>query len=205
MNIEDIKKFIDENKEDEQVQQFIEGLQVKDTIDVQRIEKLTQDDDEIRAWFDSQRDKHSSKALETWKQNHLDKLVDEKMKELNPDKSPEQIELERIKQELDDMKNQKLKEELKNKALTVATEKSIPTNLVDFFLGQDEESTTQNLATFEEAMQSYVNEQVKKRISDSSYEPPADDGAGKGFTKEQVASMSAEEINKHWDEVKDLV
>lgn len=100
MNIEEIKQWIEQNKEDESVKQFVEGLQQDKPVDVQRIEQLAQEDDAIKSWLDSQKDKHSSKSLETWKANNLEKLINEKIKELNPDKSDEAIELEQIKQQL---------------------------------------------------------------------------------------------------------
>lgn len=206
MNLEEIKQYLEQHKDDEQVKQFVEGLQVDKAVDVQRIEKLAQEDESIKSWLDSQKDKHSSKSLETWKQNNLDKIVQEKLQEINPSQTPEQIELQQIKAQLAEMEQAKTREALKNKALTIATEKQIPTNVIDFLLGTDEESTTANLETFEQSMKQYVNDQVKARINDSSYTPPTgDDNNKKAFTKEQVQAMSTEEINKNWNEIKDII
>ena len=204
MNIEEIKQFIEQNKEDEQVKQLIEGLQKEVKVDVRLIEKLAEENSEIKSWLDSQKDKHFTKALETWKQNHLEKLINEKIKELNPEKTPEQIELEQIKQKLKQMEQEKLREALKNKALTVAAQKNIPIAVIDFLIGEDEESTLNNLSIFEKAMKSYIDEQVKARINDSSYIPPSDDGDKTTFTKEQIEAMTPEEINKHWDDIKTI-
>ena len=206
MNLEEIKQYLEQNKDNEEVKQFVEGLQQDKPVDVQRIEQLSQEDESIKSWLDSQKDKHTSKSLETWKTNNLDKIVAEKLKELNPDKSPEQLELEQIKQQLADMENQKTRESLKNKALTVATEKDIPTSVIDFLIGQDEDSTVENLSTFETAMKSYVDNQVKARINDSSYTPPAsDDNNKKTFTVEEIREMSEQEITENWDAVQDTL
>lgn len=201
MNLEEIKNYLNENKEDEEVQALLKEFNsinqddIKDFLDTDDGQKLLQ----------PRLDSYFTKGLNTWKENNLDKLVAEKLKEINPEQTPEQIELQQMKAELEEMKNAKIRESLKNTALTQATEKNIPTSLVDYLLGTDEETTTANLETFEEAMKQYVDKQVKQRISDSSYEPPADDESGKAFTKEQIASMSPEEINKNWNEIKDLV
>ncbi len=171
MTLEEVKQFLEENKDKEEVQVFLEGLKPK--IDVQEIEKLAQGDESIKSWLDSLKDKHLSKGLETWKENNLQGLIDEKVRELNPEKTPQEIELEKIKQQLAKMEREKVYEELKNKALTVATEKGIPTTLIDHFIGEDEDSTLRNLEKFQETMNTFIQGQVEKRLKDNDYKPPA--------------------------------
>ncbi|WP_373899287.1 DUF4355 domain-containing protein [Haloimpatiens sp. FM7315] len=134
--------------------------------------KATTDKD-FKAFMDSEKDKHSQKALETWKTNNLQSLIDDKVKELYPEEDPKDNELKKLKQEMENMKKEKIKEQLTNKALKIATEKGLPTDLVDYFIGQDEDSTNKNLETLEKVFTDKLETTVKERLKDNSYTPPA--------------------------------
>jgi len=130
-------------------------------------------DKDFKSYIDSLKDTHLSKGLETWKANNLQKLIDEKVKELYPEEDPKDNELAKLKLEMENMKKETLKKELTNKALKVATEKGLPADLVDYFIGQDEESTTKNLETLEKIFTEKLETTVKERLKDNSYTPPA--------------------------------
>lgn len=201
MNLEQVKAFLEDNKDNQEVTDYIKVLS---QVTPESVESFLEQK-EGKKLLQPKLDKYHTKGLDSWKTNNLDKLIADKMKELNPAQSPEQIELAQIKQQLTQIENEKTREVLKNKALTVATEKNIPTSVIDYLIGADEESTVANLGTFETAMKSYVDLEVKTRISDSSYVPPAGNDGAKVFTKEQVSAMSVDEINKNWDDIKDII
>ncbi|WP_425203988.1 DUF4355 domain-containing protein [Priestia megaterium] len=201
MNLEEIKSFIDENKEQEDVKVFLQGYQSQPS--VEELQKFALEHEEGKKWFDSQRDKHFSKGLETWKTNNLESIIAEELKKRNPDKTPEQLEIEKLKAQFAELENAKTRETLKNKALTVATEKKLPTNILDFFIGQDEDSTVSNLTAFEEAMQAYVTAQVEERLK-GSYTPPSGGDGDKGITKEKFQKMTYQEKNKLYQENPEL-
>lgn len=202
MNLEEIKNYLSENKDNEEVQALLKGFNSINQDDV----KAYLDTDDGKKVLQPKLDSFFTKGLTTWQDNNLDKLINDKLKEMNPDKSPEALELDQIKQQLAQIQNEKTREVLKNKALTVATEKNIPTNVIDFLLGDNEESTISNLSTFEESMKVYVDSQVKARISDSSYVPPAGDSNKKtAYTLEQIKGLSEQEITENWDAVQDTL
>lgn len=130
-------------------------------------------DKDFKSFIDSLKDTHLTKGLETWKANNLQKLIDEKVKELYPEDDPKDTELSKLKLEMENMKKEALKKELTNKALKIATEKGLPADLVDYFIGQDEESTTKNLETLEKVFTDKLETTVKERLKDNSYTPPA--------------------------------
>ncbi|WP_050607257.1 DUF4355 domain-containing protein [Clostridium niameyense] len=130
-------------------------------------------DKDFKSFVDSLKDQHLNKGLETWKQNNLQKLIDEKIKELYPEDDPKDTELKKLQQEMENMKKEKIKEQLTNKALKIATEKGLPTDLVDYFIGQDEESTNKNLETLEKVFTDKLETTVKERLKDNSYTPPS--------------------------------
>lgn len=137
--------------------------------------KITSDKD-FSSFLDSEKDKHYSKALETWKTNNLQKLIDQEVKKRYPDKSEKDIELENLRREFEELKNAKVREELTNKALKIASEKKLPSDLITFFIGQDEESTIKNLESLETVFTKQLETVVTERLNGNSYVPPSGNG-----------------------------
>ncbi|NFD31027.1 DUF4355 domain-containing protein [Clostridium botulinum] len=137
-------------------------------------------DKDFKSFIDSLKDTHLNKGLETWKQNNLQSLIDDKIKELYPEEDPKDTELVKLKQEMENMKREKIKEQLTNKALKIATEKGLPTDLVDYFIGQDEETTNKNLETLEKVFTDKLETTVKERLKDNSYTPPSGESDPEG-------------------------
>lgn len=176
MNLDDIKQFLEENKEDEAVKAFIGGFSSINEDDI----KAYLENEDGKRLLQPKLDSYFTKGLETWQQNNLQKLIDEEVSKLNPDQTPEQ---KRIK-ELEDYVAQKERESLlqtnKNTALSHLNEKKLPSTLVDILISDDEAITMKNLSVFEEVftnqLKQAVDEQVKERIGQSSYVPPTNNG-----------------------------
>ena len=201
MNIEEIKNFINDNKESEDVKTYLQDL---NKVNVEGIEKYVTEDEEGKKWFDSVKDKHFNKALDTWKSNNLTKLIDDEVKKKFPSKDEKDIEVENLKVEIEKMKQEKLHEALTSKAIKIASDKNLPLNLVDFFIAQDEEATVNNLKVLEESFNKEVQKAVEKRLKNEGYNPPKDT-SGNTLTLETIKNMSQAEINKNWDKVKEIL
>ena len=176
MNIEDIRAFLETNKDQPEVQSFVGELsavsaeKVKDFIKTEEGKKAIQ----------SELDRYHAKGLESWKKNNLDKLVEDEVKKRNPDKTPEQIELENLRKEIENDKKERLRLELKNKAITTATEKKIGADatILERFIGDDEESTLSNL----EALEAFVKSTFQSGV-ESVYKNGGRDLNGTGGNK----------------------
>lgn len=201
MNIEEVKNFINDNKESEDVKTYLQDL---NKVNVEGMEKYVTEDEEGKKWFDSVKDKHFNKALDTWKSNNLTKLIDDEVKKKFPSKDEKEIEVENLKFEIEKMKQEKLHESLTSKAIKIASDKSLPLNLVDFFIAQDEEATVNNLKVLEESFNKEVQKAVEKRLKNEGYNPPKDT-SGNTLTLESIKNMSQAEINKNWDKVKEIL
>ena len=98
---------------------------------------------------------------------------------------------------MENMKKEALKKELTNKALKIATEKGLPTDLVDYFIGQDEETTNKNLETLEKVFTNKLETTVKERLKDNSYTPPSGgDGVTNPWSKEHFNLTKQAQILK---------
>lgn len=201
MNIEEVKNFINDNNESEEVKTYLQDL---NKVNVEGIEKYVTEDEEGKKWFDSVKDKHFNKALDTWKSNNLTKLIDDEVKKKFPSKDEKDIEVENLKVEIEKMKQEKLHEALTSKAIKIASDKNLPLNLVDFFIAQDEEATVNNLKVLEESFNKEVQKAVEKRLKNEGYNPPKDT-SGNTLTLESIKNMSQAEINNNWDKVKEIL
>lgn len=134
---------------------------------------------EVKSELDSVQDQHHTKALDTWKTKNLQKLIDEEVAKKNPSKTPEQIELENLKQQLDAQKREAAREKLKNHALTVATEKKLPKGILDYLLVDSGETyeaslqlTEENLAKFETEIRSFEKDLIEQKFKENGRDFP---------------------------------
>jgi len=193
ITLEQVKEFFEQNKDNEEVKAYLEGLK---KVSVQEVQQMLVENEELKKFFDSEKDKHFSKGLETWKRNNLQKLIDEEISKRFPQDDPKDLKLKELEQKIKQMEQEKLREALKNKALTIATEKKLPVQLIDFLIGQDEESTLQNLATFEEVWTQNLQALVEEKLKTSGVNPKDSGDKPKVLTREQLLSMSSDEIAK---------
>ncbi|MEC0544971.1 DUF4355 domain-containing protein [Bacillus subtilis] len=163
MNIEEIKQFLAENKDNEEVKAFVGELsavsadKVKGFLETEEGKRLIQ----------PRLDSYFTKGLETWKSNNLDSLIEEELQKRNPSKTPEQIELEKLRSEIERERAARNREALVNKALNVADEKQLPKGVIDYFIGEDEETTLANLSKFEETFNAAVQNAVDIKFKES--------------------------------------
>lgn len=169
----DLLELIKDINEDDNVDNVILNSELSSKFGgLETFKQKINTDKEFKSFIDSLKDTHLNKGLETWKQNNLQSLIDEKIKELYPEEDPKDTELSKLKIEMEHMKKEKIREQLTNKALKVATEKGLPADLVDYFIGQDEETTNKNLETLEKVFTDKLENSVKERLKDNSYTPP---------------------------------
>jgi len=174
MTLEEVKKYIEENKGNEDLKAYLKGL-----VSVDGVQEFLNKNEDGKRWLDSERDKHLDKGLKTWKDNNLQKEIDKRILELYPEETQEKKQLRELNVKIEKMESEKQKEVLKNKALTIAAEKKLPINkIVDLVLGSDEESTVSNIGRFEEIFGSSVQSAVEERLKSNGYTPPNNGGQG---------------------------
>jgi hypothetical protein len=161
MDLNEIKTWLNEHKTDSDVSAYLGELSAVDATKAQAF----LDTDEGKKVIQPRLDQHFTKGLETWKSNNLSSLIEEEVKKRNPQKSPAELEVEKLRKEIEDERKARNHESLVNKALKVADEKHLPKDVLNFFIGQDEETTTANLGkleeTFSKAVQAGVDAKFK--------------------------------------------
>lgn len=150
--------------------------------------------DEGRKFLQPILDKTVTKSLETYKEKTLPNLVDQRVKELYPDVSPEQKALKEMQMELEKIKKEAMREKLLNNALKIATEKNLPTQIIDRFLGEDDETTAENLTLLETILNDAVKKAIEGKLPELGRSPEKDK---KPIGPMDIAKMSKEDFIKY--------
>ena len=160
------------------------GTEQQNPLSLEAIQSFVSANDEGKRWLQSLTDSRVTEAIKTYESNTLPKKVQEEINQRYPAETPEQIEIRELKQKFQDIENEKVRTSLKNTALSVAVEKSLPTKLIEYFIGQDETSTTNNLGVleteFNAAVQARVDEEVAKRFREGGRNPNPSNPNGGG-------------------------
>ena len=167
--IEELMEFVDvkEGKDDELVE-FIRGKMLTPDSVRKFLEKaitLSPTAEERQA-IQPILDKYHHKGLETWKSNHMDSIIEEEVAKRNPGETPEQKRIRALEIKLEEAEKKERKMRLETHAQNLASQNGLPTDLVSFFVGQDEVSTEGNVEKFGEVLNDYVQAQVKSRFRD---------------------------------------
>ena len=204
MNLEEIKKYLDENKDNKDVIDFMKSIQQPITRDT--VEAWCQDG-EGRSWLDRNCDIYATKAVNTARQNaiakfkeeELPKLIDDAIKaESNKGLSPEQVQLKELQAQLDAMKAEKEQAELLNSNVRKLKEVGLNTDLARFI---KEDS---DIDFFKNLINNSVKTQIQQKLGKSSYKLPAVDNNMNTITKEQFNKMGYKERLKLYNEDKEL-
>ena len=140
-------------------------------------EKLTEDKT-FKSFMDSDKDKHYQKALETWKANNLQPIIDDAvLKATGKKKTPLELkveELERKNAEAEARANELARQ---GKINALLSEKGLNQELTKYlkFEGDDEAIAT-SMDNFKAFLEDMVNEGVKSEIDKGVYVPPGSSG-----------------------------
>ncbi|ALS86161.1 TPA: DUF4355 domain-containing protein [Staphylococcus aureus] len=163
MNIEEVKSFLEEHKDDKEVKDYLSGLKTVSVDDV----KGFLDTEEGKRFIQPELDRYHSKGLESWKEKNLENLIEQEVQKRNPEQSEEQKRISALEKELEKRDAEAKREKLRSNALGKAQELNLPTSLVDRFLGDSDEDTEQNLKALKETFDKYVREGVESKFKSS--------------------------------------
>ncbi|HCZ8076564.1 TPA: DUF4355 domain-containing protein [Staphylococcus aureus] len=163
MNIEEVKSFFEEHKDDKEVKDYLNGLKTVSVDDV----KGFLDTEEGKRFIQPELDRYHSKGLESWKEKNLEDLIEQEVRKRNPEQSEEQKRISALEQELEKRDVEAKREKLRSNALGKAQELNLPTSLVDRFLGDSDEDTEQNLKALKETFDKYVQKGVESKFKSS--------------------------------------
>ena len=193
MNLEDIKKYLEENAKNEEVIDFMKSIQqplTRDTVE------MWCKDGEGRSWLDRNCDIYATKAVNTarenaiakFKQEELPKLIDDAIKaKSNEGLTPDQLKIKELEEKMAKYEAEKAeslrletnRNKLKDNGMNIDLAKYIKTDDdIDFF---------KNL------INNSVKTEIQQKLGKSSYKPPMVDNNLNTITKEQFNKMGYKE------------
>lgn len=200
-NLEAVKSFIESNKESDEVKSYLQGFA---TPTLEGVQKFLTESEDGKKFFDSEKDRHFSKGLETWKEKTFPTLLEEEIAKRFPDETEEQKTIRQLKQQIEEGEKQRLIHELKAKAKEMAVEKNLPLSLVDYFIGSSEQEMKDNLEKFEFTWKKEMEARVKETFKQNGHTPGQGSEESLPMTKEQFNSLSYTEKVRLYDENKEL-
>jgi hypothetical protein len=149
-------------------------------------------------------DERTSASINTWQKNNLDKIYAERYAKEHPEETEEQKRIKALEIKAAENEQHAKRADMRTSTLKVMQDKGLPTDVMDFFIGENEEKTLANLALLEAAFDA----DRKKTRTDVLKEngrtiPKTVDGADKFYTVAQMQAMSPEERYKNWEKIQE--
>ena len=171
----ELLKDIDDDKEIIEVLQKIDGINKPYTLE--DFKKQLQENSEVKAYYQSSLDSGIGKGVASFKEKTLPKIIEEEVKKAsNKNKTPQELKIEELEQKLAQMEKDRVKAEMSSKYTKVLTEKGLSTDLLDFILGADDETTEKNIDTINNIINNSVSSRVKEKIVENPPIPQESEG-----------------------------
>ena len=193
MNLEDIKKYLEENAKNEEVIDFMKSIQqplTRDTVEAWC------NDGEGRSWLDRNCDIYATKAVNTARENAIAKFKDEELpkliddaikKESNKGLTPDQMKIKELEEKMAKYEAEKAEALRLETNRNKLKESGLNTDLARFIKEDDDIDFFKNL------INDSVKTQIQQKLGKSSYKPPVVDNNLNTITKEQFNKMGYKE------------
>ena len=193
--LEKLKDIADDADINEAIQ-GIEGLAKPfdvTSIGLEDFKKVLESNKEVKAYYQSALDSGIGKGVATFQLETLPGIIEEELKKANnKKKTPEQLELEELKAKFEALEKEKAKADMTTKYTKVLTEKGLNTDLINFVLGENDETTTQNIESIEKIINGAVDNGVKNKLSSSSYTPPSESNVDNSLNAQIASAMGVQ-------------
>ena len=168
------EKIVTEGKE-EDLKKHLTGLTA---VTPERASEFL-DSDDGKKLLQPRLDKHFTKGLETWKEKTLPAEIEKEIAKRFPAETEEQKEMRKLREDLEKEKAARVRESARNKAISAASQKGIPAELVEFAIGSDEQETLDKLevlsSVWGKSLEVAVDGKIKKTgrdVTEPSGTPP---------------------------------
>ena len=154
------------------------------------------------------------KEEKTFTQAELDKILNKKFAQWQKKTEEAKAEAERKaklteaeklaeeRKEFEAMKKQFEYEQRVNSTSKVLASNNLPIEFADFLIAESDEATTQRVDLFKNAFNEALEKALVERLKGNT--PKTSTVQTRTFTVNDIKNMSAEEINKNWEQIKNI-
>lgn len=185
MTFDLVKQFIESNKDSVEVKELTAGFINYDVVDNYL------NGDEGKKVLQPRLDRHFTKSLDSWKDNNLQTIIDQKINESHPAETEADKKLRQMQDRLNLMENEKNRSSIKATAMMELNEKGLPSSVADFMVADSLESTRDRINMFETEFKMAVKAEVETRLKTSGGTPKHSDSqeGTDGLTKASLLKM----------------
>lgn len=178
------------NVVNEVVETKVEGgaTEVEATVEVKEEKTFTQ----------AELDKILNKKFAQWQK----KIEEAKAEAERKAKLTEAEKLAEERKEFEAMKKQFEYEQRVNSTSKVLASNNLPIEFADFLIAESDEATTQRVDLFKNAFNEALEKALVERLKGNT--PKTSTVQTRTFTINDIKNMSAEEINKNWEQIKNI-
>lgn len=156
------------------------------------------DTDEGKKLIQPKLDSFASKSIETWKNNHLEKIKQEAVLSANPTDTPEQRQIKELQMKFQEQEKKAILAEQSAYALSLAQQKELPSGLVKYFVGDTAEQTLSKMNTYEVEFKSALQMAIEKQLGGSGRNHLPENpnvGSPQGSPVKKLSEMSYQEAS----------
>ena len=180
---EEIKAEVEESKA---------ALINKENLTLEELKNIINENEGFKAWLSSEKDRHFSTSLNTWKENNLSKEVDKEISKRYPEETAEQKKLRDLELKLQAMEQESKMKEIKANTMRVINDKQLDSEILDFVLSDNEETTIANIDKFEGLIDRLANKRLEEKYKNANTTPSQ--SVGQATLSEYEKSMAAGDV-----------
>jgi hypothetical protein len=180
---EEIKAEVEESKA---------ALINKENLTLEELKNIINENEGFKAWLSSEKDRHFSTSLNTWKENNLSKEVEKEISKRYPAETEEQKKLRDLELKLQAMEQESKMKELKANTMRVINDKQLDSEILDFVLSDNEETTIANIDKFEGLVERLANKRLEEKYKNANTIPSQ--SVGQATLSEYEKSMAAGDV-----------
>ena len=180
---EEIKAEVEESKA---------ALINKENLTLEELKNIINENEGFKAWLSSEKDRHFSTSLNTWKENNLSKEVEKEISKRYPEETAEQKKLRDLELKLQAMEQESKMKELKANTMRVINDKQLDSEILDFVLSDNEETTIANIDKFEGLIERLANKRLEEKYKNANTTPSQ--SVGQATLSEYEKSMAAGDV-----------
>ena len=190
---------MEDNKEIQQTEEIkaeVDGPKAdlinKDNLTLEELKNIINENEGFKAWLSSEKDRHFSTSLNTWKENNLSKEVEKEISKRYPAETEEQKKLRDLELKLQAMEQESKMKELKANTMRVINDKQLDSEILDFVLSDNEETTIANIDKFEGLVERLANKRLEEKYKNANTTPTQ--SVGQATLSEYEKSMAAGDV-----------
>ena len=154
------------------------------------------------------------KQEKTFTQEELDKILNKKFAQWQKKTEEAKIEAERKaklteaeklaeeRKEFEAIRKQFEYEKRANSTAKILASNNLPIEFSDFLIAETDEATTQRVDLFKNAFNEALEKALTERLRGNT--PKTSTVKNRTFTANDIKNMSVEEINKNWEQIKNI-